>query len=118
MSDSGFLYVPKACKKGGCRLHVAYHGCLQGYEVIGDLYYTTTGYNAVADANNIVVLYPQAQPSTNKPFNPQGCWDFWGYSEPHASNPDFFSKDAPQIKAVRAMIDQLAQPVNLQASKR
>ena len=111
MSESGFLYVPENCNKGGCRLHVAYHGCLQGYTVIGDLYYNTTGYNPVADANDIVVLYPQVQPSTKKPFNPQGCWDFWGYSQPNASAPDFYSKDAPQIKAVRAMIDRLAQPI-------
>lgn len=112
MSESAFLYVPKNCKKGGCRLHVVFHGCLQGYKVIGDEYYSDTGYNEIADSNDIVMLYPQVQPSNNVPFNPQGCWDFWGYSHPNDSEPDFYSKNAPQIKAVRAMIDQLAKPVN------
>ncbi len=117
MSESGFLYVPESCEQGGCRLHVVYHGCLQGYKVIGDLYYNTLGYNEIADTNNLVLLYPQVQPSNKAPFNPQGCWDFWGYSEPKSSNPDFYSKNAPQLKAVRAMIDRLSSPLNTLAKQ-
>lgn len=36
------------------------------------------GYNEWADANNIVVLYPQARTANLGFANPQGCWDFWG----------------------------------------
>ncbi|WP_317932673.1 hypothetical protein [Halioxenophilus sp. WMMB6] len=112
MSEDAFVYIPAQCYQGGCRLHVAIHGCLQGYKVIDDAYYTQTGYNPVADANNIVVLYPQVQPSSKEPFNPQGCWDFWGYSQPDSAEPDYYSKQAPQLKALRAMIDRLGQAVD------
>lgn len=109
MSKNAYAYIPKACHSQQCRTHVVFHGCEQGAKVIGDAYYWTTGYNNIAEANNLVMLYPQVQPSNKKkPFNPKGCWDFWGYSIPNASNPDFFSKNAPQIKAVRAMIDRLS----------
>ncbi len=108
MSDTAYVYVPNACLTEQCRLHIVFHGCLQGAEVVGDAYYNTTGYNEMADTNRMVVLYPQVQPSNSKPFNPQGCWDFWGYSLPGESQPDYFSRKAPQISAVRAMVDALA----------
>ncbi|WP_146074225.1 poly(3-hydroxybutyrate) depolymerase [Pokkaliibacter plantistimulans] len=113
MSDNAYLYVPKSCEQGGCRLHIALHGCEQGYKVIGDQYYSTTGYNEMADTNKLVILYPQAEPSqgAGKPYNPKGCWDFWGYSATNPANPDFYTRDAPQLKAIKAMIDRLAQPV-------
>jgi hypothetical protein len=117
MSESGFLYIPESCEQGGCNLHVVYHGCLQGYTVIGDLYYDTLGYNEIADTNNLVLLYPQVQPSKKDPFNPQGCWDFWGYSQPKSSNPDFYTNEAPQLKAVRAMVDRLADPISTLAKE-
>ena len=28
--------------------------------------------------NNMIVLYPQAI-SAHLPYNPKGCWDWWGY---------------------------------------
>jgi hypothetical protein len=55
-------------------------------------------------------LYPQAQISDPIPFNPKGCWDFWGYSSPDRSDPNFYSKQAPQIAAVMGMLERLAQP--------
>lgn len=109
MSDDAFVYVPQACYSEPCRLHVVFHGCEQGAKVIGDNYYTQTGYNYIADANKFAVLYPQAEPSNRKPFNPKGCWDFWGYSAPGSIRPDYFTRDAPQLKAVRNMLDRLAQ---------
>lgn len=107
MSNTGYLYVPKACESESCRVHVVFHGCKQGAEVIGDKYYAQTGYNEIADANNFIVLYPQVTPSSTAPLNPEGCWDFWGYSSPKDPAPDFYSKNAPQISAVRRMVDQL-----------
>lgn len=109
MSKSGYAYVPDQCNYKSCKLHVVFHGCLQGAEVIGDKYYATTGYNEIADSNDIVMLYPQVQPSNMNPTNPQGCWDFWGYSIPDNPKPDYFSKNAPQIKAVSAMVKRLAE---------
>lgn len=109
MSDTAYYYAPKACREGKhCPVHVVLHGCLQGDKVIGDKYYNGTGYNQMADANDIIMLYPQVQPSQLSPFNPQGCWDFWGYSSPGSTTPDFYSRNAPQIKAIYQMVERLA----------
>ncbi len=110
MSETAYAYVPRSCEQETCKVHVAFHGCLQGAAQIGDRYYRTTGYNEIADTNGIIVLYPQAQVSDAIPFNPQGCWDFWGYSSPDRSDPNFYTKEAPQIGAVRRMLDRLAEP--------
>ena len=61
-----------------CKLHVAFHGCSQGKYKIGLDYIKNSGYNQVADLNNIIVLYPQAK--SNLISNPMGCFDWWGYS--------------------------------------
>ncbi len=102
----GHIYVPQSCVEGvNCRLHVAFHGCLQYEESIGDVFYTRTGYNEWAEANNIIVLYPQTTARTYLllPWpNPAGCWDWWGYT-----NSDFHLQNGVQIAAVKAMIDRL-----------
>ena len=36
---------------------------------------------------------------------PNACWDWWGYA-----SSDHLSKTAPQLAAVRAMLDRLAEP--------
>jgi poly(3-hydroxybutyrate) depolymerase len=110
MGDVAYAYIPKSCDTETCKVHVAFHGCQQGASQIGDRYYTTTGYNEIADTNNMIVLYPQAEPSPAIPFNPKGCWDFWGYSSPDQTRPNFYSKKAPQMAAVRKMLDRLAGP--------
>jgi poly(3-hydroxybutyrate) depolymerase len=111
MSNTGYAYVPQACNTQSCRVHVAFHGCQQGADQIGNLFYTTTGYNEVADANNIIVLYPQVTTSQTVPMNPQGCWDFWGYTSPFSPTmPSFYKKSAIQMEAVKDMLDRLAAP--------
>lgn len=62
----------------------------------------------MADANDLIVLYPQVSPSQTLPINPSGCWDFWGYSSFNQVAPDFYSRDAPQIQAIFGMIERLA----------
>lgn len=128
LDSTGWLYVPKACKAAGsgCRLHVAFHGCEQGQSfktegqgVYGLQFVKEAGYNRWAEAGRIVVLYPQVKASTQgslyEPyrFNPKGCWDFWGYTEKYAANnataPDFAKRSAPQMRAVKAMIEALLQ---------
>jgi poly(3-hydroxybutyrate) depolymerase len=110
MSDDAYLYVPKSCEKEICKVHIAFHGCQQGAAQIGERFVRTTGYNELADTNHIIVLYPQAQKSNGffSAYNPEGCWDFWGYSSPYA--PDYYSRKATQMAAVKAMLDRLAQP--------
>ncbi len=110
MDDDGYAYVPAACTHQSCRVHVAFHGCRQGAQLIGDHFYARAGYNAVADSNNIIVLYPQVEPSSFYPYNPRGCWDFWGYSSLDPLLPDFYTRDGVQMRAVRAMLERLAAP--------
>ena len=110
MSKEAYAYVPEACETESCKVHVAIHGCLQGAAVIGDKYYTTTGYNQIADTNKIIVLYPQVEPSKSIPLNPQGCWDFWGYSSSDPENPVFYTRESPQMKAIVGMLERLAEP--------
>ena len=106
MADTGYVYVPPACSTGQarCRVHVAIHGCVQSAESVGDKFVTETGYNRWADTNEIIVLYPQVNKSTI-PFNPMGCWDWWGYT-----GAGYAFKAAPQMKAIDAMVRQLTTP--------
>jgi poly(3-hydroxybutyrate) depolymerase len=81
MAETGYLYVPMSCGQGEpCRLHIAFHGCQQYAEKIGMDFVKGAGLNEWAEKNHIVVLYPQAT-STIIPFNPNGCWDWWGYND-------------------------------------
>jgi len=111
MSDTAYAYVPESCQNGkSCPIHVVLHGCEQGAKLIGAKYYAETGYNRMAEANDLIMLYPQAEPSQPVPYNPKGCWDFWGYSSPGSANPDYFTRNAPQLRAIRRMIARLAEP--------
>jgi len=102
LGDDAYAYVPHSCAIGEpCRVHVAFHGCLQQASgAAGDAFYRHAGYNGWADTNHIVVLYPQ---TTTSQANPDACWDFWGYDAP-----DYASKTSPQLAMVKAMVDALA----------
>ncbi|MFT3733089.1 MAG: poly(3-hydroxybutyrate) depolymerase [Hyphomicrobium sp.] len=100
MAETGVVYVPKSCAEtAGCRVHVAFHGCAQNREAVGDTFIKESGFARWADTNRIVVLFPQV---ANSPINPQGCWDWWGYT-----GPQYLTRDAPQIAAVNRMLDAL-----------
>ncbi|KVX09798.1 depolymerase [Burkholderia ubonensis] len=102
MAEQAYAYVPQACTQGtACRVHVAFHGCKQSASVVGDDFYRKTSYNRWADTNNIVVLYPQVDAS-KVPNNPQGCWDWFGYT-----GKDYAVKAGVQMAAVNAMIGRL-----------
>lgn len=104
MLDHALLYVPQACADGdACGLHVALHGCLQSTEYIGDAFAAGAGYNEWAEANRLLILYPQVASSRIAPLNPMGCWDWWGYTED-----SYATNAAPQIKVIKATIDALA----------
>jgi len=45
----------------------------------GDKYSRHTGYNEVAELNNIIMVYPQAE-ANSAIGDPIGCWDYWGYT--------------------------------------
>lgn len=101
--NHAFVYAPEACQTGAeCGLHVAFHGCQQSAEFVGDAFARGAGFNEWAEANRIVVLYPQVRSSKFAPLNPLGCWDWWGYTDE-----DYATKSGLQITAVRAIMDQL-----------
>ncbi len=100
MASAGVVYVPPSCRKGGCRVHVAFHGCAQNRDAVGDAFVRDTGFAPWADANDLVVLFPEVSAGRG---NPQGCWDWWGYT-----GRAYLTRDAPQIIAVRRMLDALA----------
>lgn len=108
MDDSAYVYIPAACGKQRCAVHVAIHGCKQGISDIGAEFYLGAGYNDYADRNGVIVLYPQVD-SRALPQNPAGCWDFWGYSSEDQSSLDFHTRNAPQMKAIMAMVERLGQ---------
>ncbi len=100
MADEAYAYVPESCASGSpCRLQIAFHGCAQSAKVVGDQFYANAGYNRWADSNNIIVLYPQVDSSQP---NPQGCWDWFGYT-----GGSYPTKTGPQLVAVKAMADRL-----------
>lgn len=116
MAGDGWLYVPASCKdgRGACKLHVALHGCDQYqaqswwdltfpyFHSFGRTFVDHAGYNAWADTNDMIVLYPQATRSKDNPF---GCWDWWGYD-----GPDYALKTSRQMAAIKGMIDRISAP--------
>ena len=125
LAGLGYAYVPASCEQqrrallsgagagaavdrssvgaswnASCRVHVAYHGCHQGEETINTTYVRHAGYNRWAEANRLVILYPQARKTL---LNPKGCWDWWGYT-----GPEYASNLGLQLKAVRRMVEAMA----------
>lgn len=81
LAQTGYLWIADGCLTRRCRLHIHFHGCLQNYETIGLDYIYGAGFSGW---NDLVVFYPQA---IENALNPNGCWDWWGYSGPaYASN--------------------------------
>ena len=106
MFELGLVYIPAACSEGArCRLHIALHGCGQGADAVEDLFAREAGFNAWAEANAIVVLYPQAQADPLR-GNPLGCWDWWGYT-----GTAYATRAAPQMGAIARMAAALGAPL-------
>ena len=104
MDTNGTVFVPQACAAGAtCGFVLAFHGCLQGHAQIGDRWVTEAGIDAWADTNAIVVLYPYAVAGQYpNPYNPNGCWDWWGYDDPN-----YAVKRGTQISIVYKMVQRV-----------
>ncbi len=74
LADTGYVYIPAACNPAlslsssppsssasPCRLHVAMHGCgmSSSFASMNTSFALHAGYAPWADANGIVVLFPQ-----------------------------------------------------------
>ncbi|CAD5110723.1 DgyrCDS95 [Dimorphilus gyrociliatus] len=86
---------------GKCKVHMVFHGCLQGNEMVGEEFVRNAGYNEIADVNNIVVLYPEVV-SNVMLGNMNGCYDWWGYEDEN-----YAVKDGEQMLAVYKMIQRV-----------
>jgi poly(3-hydroxybutyrate) depolymerase len=103
LANRGVVYVPATCASSTvCRVHIAFHGCAQTRSATGDAFIRDTGFARWADTNALIVLFPQV---AGNPINPQGCWDWWGYT-----GRDYLTRDAPQIRAVYRMLERLSAP--------
>lgn len=96
MSKTGYVYIPTGCKGATCNIHIAFHGCQQSAETVGKDFVSYTGLNDWAESNNIVIIYPQL--TTEMLKNPEGCWDFWGYT-----GNNFALKTGKQMSIVYSM---------------
>lgn len=101
----GFIYVPAVCRATGshCPLHIAFHGCEQGMDAVGEVFVREAGYRRAADRHGVVILFPQVTRTSVAPFNPRGCWDWWGYT-----GHDYLARTGRQMAAVHAMARALA----------
>jgi poly(3-hydroxybutyrate) depolymerase len=104
MLPEAYLYVPASCAGGAaCGIHVALHGCSQSSAFVADAFAAGAGFNAWADTNELLVLYPQVASSKLAPLNPYGCWDWWGYT-----GEDYATRNGPQVRVIKATLDALA----------
>ena len=103
--ETAYLYVPPACADGAraCALHLVLHGCGQSAATVGTDFIEQSGYLPWADANDIVVAFPQVEKSLMNPLNPHTCWDWWGYTGENC-----LWRDGPQMKLVAGWIKTMA----------
>jgi len=104
LSDTAYLFVPPACIDGGqtCALHLVLHGCAQSAVTVGTEFIQQSGYLSWAEANDIVLAFPQVAPAT---LNPYACWDWWGYT-----GADYRWRNGKQMVVVTDWIRQLSTP--------
>lgn len=110
MGEAGYVVIPESCESGGCSLTVALHGCGMTEAHIDQALVRYSGLNEWASANQRIVLYPQA---TTSLANPQGCWDWWGFTESTWQlAPQHDTREGIQVQALMSMIEWLEQPAN------
>jgi poly(3-hydroxybutyrate) depolymerase len=99
LSETAFLYIPPACAGDGqtCALHLVLHGCAQSAFQLGTDFIQQSGYLPWAQANNIVMAFPQVVPG---PLNPYACWDWWGYT-----GANYDTRDGAQMTVLANWVD-------------
>lgn len=66
---ASLVYVPEELDGEHARIVVVLHGCLQTPEAMS----LGTGWNRIADQNNLVIIYPQVPSGSN----PGDCWSWF-----------------------------------------
>jgi hypothetical protein len=94
LDPNGIIYIPSNCQEDPqvCDVHIHFHGCSQNYQSIQMNYIQRIEMNGWAEANDIVVIYPQV---SNAQMTFGGCWDIFGYT-----GKNFAIKSGIQISAI------------------
>ncbi|KAI5361850.1 Putative esterase, PHB depolymerase, alpha/Beta hydrolase [Septoria linicola] len=68
LAEHGYYYLPSTCRPNStslqprkCKLHLALHGCTMSHNDIGEIFLRSSGYLDWAEANDMVVMFPQAE---------------------------------------------------------
>ena len=101
LSETAYLFIPAKCEEGedACALHLVLHGCAQSAVQIETGFMLQSGYLPWAEANHIVLAFPQTVPGVT---NPLGCWDWWGYT-----GADYLYRDGKQMTVLAEWIESL-----------
>lgn len=93
-SQAVLIYAPDNLDANTARVIVTLHGCQQTAQDMSD----GSGWNAIADENNLLLIYPEviADPF----FNPQGCW---GWYE--------LENQTPTSGELRRIVDEIDQAI-------
>ena len=105
MDESAFIYVPRAfvADVSACRVHVAYHGCGVQRGVMGPNWAAHIGLLEWAEANALLVLFPQADTTVDW----AACWDWTG-----ETGAGFDTRDGLQLATVAGMLRDLQRIVS------
>ena len=100
--ETAYLYVPPACNNTdqSCKAQLVLHGCAQSTAQIGTVFIEQSGYLPWAEANNIVLAFPQVAPAA---ANPIACWDWWGHT-----GASYRWRDGAQMKVLADWIQELS----------
>mmetsp|Transcript_129729 Transcript_129729/g.258818 ORF Transcript_129729/g.258818 Transcript_129729/m.258818 type:complete len:358 (-) Transcript_129729:163-1236(-) len=100
------IYVPTACEAtangipNGCQVHVNYHGCTPKSWSERREWALNLDLNEYAEANNIIVVYPQAG---GNPAIGTGCWNWLKYH----GDPLFDTRHGAQLLTVLSLVEDL-----------
>lgn len=108
MAPWAIAYVPTGCLASlhGCRVHVDYHGCIADQWPQRLMWVQNLDLNEYGEANNIVILYPQAKGDSR---TGAGCWN-WGFPKDDTL---FDTKMSAQLLTVMNMLDELPRTLEL-----
>jgi len=100
---NAIAYVPTACEANpaACRIHVNYHGCTDKIWKRRLLWANLINLNEYGEANNIIILYPQAAGDKKTGV---GCFNWATYTD----DPNFDTRQGIQLRTVVAMIEDIA----------
>jgi poly(hydroxyalkanoate) depolymerase family esterase len=100
-SLASLIYTPSKLDPKTANVVVVIHGCLQNPEAMA----FGTGWNELADANNLVVIYPKVDGSKND----LGCWS-WYLDENQKST-------SGELKEIKNQIDETVKGFKLKKPK-